>query len=192
MCDRKAKGELRTLNANIQRCSKCNAAYEQDSFDPRQKLTVLMKQRELCFQCAFWIDKIEKPPEYAEVVNGSHFTFHPWNNSPLAFQGSGGHAFYIIRENGSVLKSNNVWRQGDVPERFREQLPDTARFISKRTYSQLNDNSFVCKAKGCWDRYNCYRYDLAIEETAGPWNVVPQSHTLGDEKCESFINKNKL
>jgi uncharacterized protein YlaI len=192
MCEEKAGGIPRTLNQHTQTCSICEAVYEIDSFDPNAPLVKLMGERNICFQCAFWSDKIEKPLLGREIINGEHFVFHPCQDKPLVFQGFGGREFYALLNDNSLIMSNNVWHQGKIPERFCEKLPDTARFISKKTYKKLINDSFKCRAKGCWDRYHCIRYDISIEESTGAWNVIPGTHIPGEENCESFINKNQL
>ncbi|NDV63966.1 hypothetical protein [Bacteroides sp. 224] len=192
MCDNKARGVSRTLNQHIQNCSICGDSYDLEEFQKQLPLTQLMKQRNICFKCAFWLDKIENPNPNREIIDGQHCTFHPSQNERSYFQGCGGREFYILRNDKSLAMSNNVWFQGKIPDRFRESLPNTAQFISKRTYTKLKNNSFQCKAKGCWDRYHCLRYDISIEEGAGPWNIIPKTHNPGEENCESFINKNKL
>ena len=91
----------------------------------------------------------------------------------------------------TLIKSNNIWHQGEIPEHFRKQLPDTANFLSLITYTKLSNDPHKCHAKGCWDRYNCLRYNLSCERD-GPFNKIPANHTIGDENCPSFININEL
>jgi hypothetical protein len=192
MCKKEAKGTPRTLILPIHKCSCCGVNYETDSFDLKQPLPQMMVEKQLCFECAFWTDKIEKTPQNREIINGEHYMFGQFQEDPLCFQGHGGRIFYAVHNDKTLVMSNNVWCQGTVPGRFRNQLPDTAKLISKHTYLQLKNNPFVCKAKGCWDRYHCFRYNQSIEQHAGPWNIVPNTHIPGEEWCESFINKEQL
>lgn len=191
MCNHKAKGDPRTLQCNIFKCSICGNDYNLDNFDMKSSLPQMMRDRHFCFTCAFWTNKIESPDPNREIIDGQHYVFYPGPNSAY-FQGFGGRTFYAIRNNGELITSNNVWHQGDIPSWFRDKLPDTAKFISARTFRKLRDNPFKCKSKGCWDRYHCFRYDISIEKEAGPWNVVPKNHVVGQEDCESFINKDNL
>lgn len=191
MRDNKAKGIPRTLLCNILKCSICGAEYELSSFDMHKPLPQLMKKRGLCFNCAFWIDKIESPNPDREIINGEHYMFPP-SCPNQDFKRTGGRRVYVMRNDGSLISSNNMWFQGVIPERFREKLTDTAKFISKQTFLKIQSNPFKCISKGCWDRYHCLRYEISIEEKSGPWNVIPQKHIVGQEECESFINKNKL
>lgn len=38
---------------------------------------------------------------------------------------------------GTLLLSNNVWHQGDVPEIFWKDLPNNAEMITEKEYNQL-------------------------------------------------------
>lgn len=191
MSDHQAKGVPRTLQCNIIQCSICKSEYDLNDFELRNPLPQLMKARGLCFSCSFWTDKIESPAPNREIINGEHFIFSP-DNPNQYFKGNGGKPFYAIHNDGSIISTNNMWCQGTIPDHFKSKLPDTARFISKQTFQKLQNNPFKCKAKGCWDRYHCFRYDLSIEEKSGAWNAIPEKHIVGQEECESFINKNEL
>jgi hypothetical protein len=152
----------------------------------------MMNNEQLCFSCAFWKNKIDNPTPNRQIINGEHWIFEPWSDKPLLFAGHGGRAFYIMLNDGSVLRSNNVWYQGEIPQRFRDSLPDTAKFITRTAYYKMkNQPCFQCRAKGCWDRYHCHWYDMSLEAN-GPWNEVPASHKIGDECCESFLDKAKV
>lgn len=174
-------------------CVCCGRLLELDSFNLKEPLVQRMKQENLCFCCAFWKDKIDNPLPDREIINGEHYVFHEWVLKKEYFLGFGGRPKYIIKEDGTVKKSNNVWYQGKVPLHFREQLPDTAKFITEQAYNQINKNmNFQCRAKGCWDRYNCFWYRIEIEKDKGSWNLVPDDHIPGEEHCESFIDKDKI
>jgi hypothetical protein len=192
MCQKQVKGIPRTLEQHIQTCSICRNNYDPEQFDKKSPLVQIMTERGICFQCAFWSDKIENPDPNREIINGEHYTFHPFQKNPLYFQGHGGRIFYILHNDKSLLRSNNVWFQGIIPDRFKEKLPNTAKLISKKTYSLLKINNFTCKTKGCWDRYHCIRYDLSIEKNSKPWNIVPKNHVIGSERCVNFVNMNEL
>ena len=100
--------------------------------------------------------------------------------------GFGGHEFYIRKFDGTLIKSNNVWHQGKIPEHFRKDLPDTADFLTLMDFQKLKNDPYKCMAKGCWDRYHCLRYDQSCEKD-GPFNIIPDSHIPGNEHCPSFV-----
>lgn len=178
---------------NNETCSCCGAPMEIDTFDQRASLTIFMRKRQLCFTCAFWKDKIENPHPDREIINGSHYVFHKSLSEHRHFQGFGGTTMYILKNDGTVKRSNNVWFQGNIPDRFRQQLPDTAKFIAKAAYYRIRDNfQFSCNKKGCWDRYDCFFYHPEEMEKQGAWNQVPKNHTPGGECCELFLNKDNV
>ena len=155
----------------------------------RAPLKEMMLQEKLCYSCAYWVDIINNPPLHSQIINGRFLTFNPWETEISVFDADGKESFYIMQTDGDVRRSNNVWFQGEVPERFRNLLPDTARYISKDLYYKVKKHPFFkCQSKGCWDRYHCYWYDTSLEAN-GPWNLIPASHQIGDECCESFLNK---
>jgi len=173
-------------------CQLCGKTEALDDFDPSSPLYDTMHDRHLCYSCAFWTDKIEHPLPDREVINGHHYTVHPFAHRPEnVLRGFFGKEFCIRRFDGTLVKSNNVWHQGKIPERFRQALPDTAVFISLMAYQRLLNDCHKCMAKGCWDRYHCFRYDLSCEKN-GAFNKIPTNHHVGDEHCPSFINRSEL
>lgn len=179
--------------ANKELCSCCGLPTDVADFDQRASITILMRKQRLCFTCAFWMDKIKNPLPGREIINGSHYVLNQWMSEHSHFQGFGGKAMYVLKNDGTVRRSNNVWFQGIVPERFKEQLPDTARFITKTAYYKIRENvNFHCNKKGCWDRYNCFFYHKEEMERNGAWNQIPESHKPGSEGCELFLNKDNV
>ena len=104
---------------NLDRWAKCNQ-------------TKIMEKENVCFNCAFWLEKIALTDENTVVVNGERYTIGDENsNSP--FKGFGGREFNIEFFDGRKVTSHNMWYQGVIPERFRSypELQDNARFIPK-------------------------------------------------------------
>lgn len=184
-----------TLQADVCLKFKCNLCHREDDLDGyivNNAITQIMQERQVCFQCAFWMDKIAHPCEGTEIIGGHYYIVYPFVKRPEnVLKGSYGKEFYIRKFDGTLLKSNNVWYQGEIPEHFRDQYPNTANFLSLLTYMRLLKDNHKCYAKGCWDRYHCVRYDLSCE-SGSPFNIVPKKHVIGNEKCPSFININKL
>ncbi len=175
-------------------CHLCGSPIELESYDQKSRLTKKMKHERLCFNCAFWTDKFENPPKGREIINGSHYILHPWNNDRFGrFNGFGTGGFYILHNDGTVLRSNDVWFQGNIPERFKDKFPNTARAITRSAYTKLKDNVlFKCDRKGCFDRYHCFFYHADEIEKNGAWNEVPANHVIGGEECELFLDKDKI
>lgn len=90
-----------------------------------------MLARSLCFLCLFWNDRIEAQSNpKACVINGqSYQDAGRRTGGPQSSLGFGGREFHIEFFDGRVIETNNLYGQGKVPERFRDRLPDTARFV---------------------------------------------------------------
>ncbi|WP_020586105.1 hypothetical protein [Desulfobacter curvatus] len=83
-----------------------------------------------CFDCSFWLLKTEYHEDLAErrvVVDGNHYMISEVKNTYP--QGFGGRQFIIQFFDGRIIKTNNLWSQGMIPDRFREMLPDNAVFL---------------------------------------------------------------
>lgn len=179
--------------AQLCHCKICGSHQDLGSYDKRALIYKKMKEEQLCFTCAFWKDKIDNPVANREIINGCHYTFHPWIEKPQAFLGHAGSPYYVLRNDGTVARSNNVWFQGNIPERFRTQLPDTAKLITRHAYYKIIDEiCFSCPKKGCWDRHHCYFYHKDEYEPDGPYNIVPDNYKIGGEKCALFLDKTKM
>lgn len=189
MC--KETGRISSKLPLIYNCYLCGQEDNLNGYSSSVILDIMHKEK-VCFNCAYWIDKIKNPPICREVIGGHYYIVNPFVKRPEnIIKGFGGQEFYIRKLDGTLIKSNNVWHQGKIPRSFRDQLPDTANFLPLMVFQRLKRDPHRCTAKGCWDRYHCLRYDVASESTT-PFNTVPTSHNIGDEHCPSFINKNIL
>ena len=169
-------------------CSVCGKEYYVNyvPIPDRTGILNLVDERNICWSCAYWTSISENRPNNLEVNAGECFVLNP--SGDVLLRGSKRGTVYILKGKMNVFSSNEVWKIGKVPAAFRDRFPDTCRIINKEVYRKLNYNPFVCKKKGCWDRYHCLRYDMELERN-GAWNIVPAKHKIGDEGCECFINK---
>ena len=80
-----------------------------------------------CFVKKFWND-IEKEKEEHIFINGICYAIV---DEPIyGFVGYGGRKFKIrMFKDGKIVETNNLWCQGDVPDEYRQRLPDTAEFV---------------------------------------------------------------
>lgn len=101
----------------------------------------IMIEKKCCFSCAFWFDKIEKlknNPRWL-IIDGQSYVFNPYNeNNYSYFKGFGGRVMYAQKTDGTVLISNDVWHQGEIPEAFKQIIPDNAKFITKEQYKIMD------------------------------------------------------
>ena len=120
-------------------CSSCDAEYARDGsyqcsicseWANQQTSTEDMKG--MCFTCAYWQRYIDLKDKQNEViVGGVHYrcnTDKPIDNINPQWNGFGGRRWHIRFFDGRDVITNNLWYQGQIPERFRELLPDNAEF----------------------------------------------------------------
>ena len=171
-------------------CSFCGHPIDIDNYDLNLHLPQKMLAERLCYQCAFWKDKAEHPDPNREIINGHHYIFHPYKETKSYFQGMNGRTICIMKTDGTVKCSNDVWHQGEIPERFRCLLPDTAKIIAWHLYRRLSSRTWLkCQRKGCYDRYHCFWYHPELTEPDGPWNIIPDNWVVGGEMCPNYVNK---
>lgn len=90
-----------------------------------------LKENQVCFQCGFWYEKLLMVDDPRSVrVQGSHYfirTTH--SDAPRQFRGYGGVKVEIVFFDGRRCTTNDLWRQGVIPPRFKDRLPDNAEFV---------------------------------------------------------------
>lgn len=82
-----------------------------------------------CFHKHFWKEIIAEK-ECHIVIDGKCYCDggNVESPSPYTFLGFAGRKFWIRFFDGKKLTTNNLWYQGEIPDEFRDQLPDTAEF----------------------------------------------------------------
>lgn len=90
-----------------------------------------MKRDGICFTCAFW----EMRAEAGCPTVIDNCVYSPGNNtnenSRADFRGCAGRRFDIeYLDDGQKITTFDLWVGGVVPERWRERIPNTAKFLS--------------------------------------------------------------
>ena len=129
---------------------------------------------------------IINPPECMEIINQTVYSFLPYQEPRFGI--ILGETLYILRKNGELAMTNDAWNKGVIPWRFQDRLPNTAYSLSKKVFNKLSKGRMGCLARGCFDRYHCYRYNYRMEFDVGPYNCVPKDWIVGSERCPAFIN----
>lgn len=85
-----------------------------------------------CFTCQFWTEKMV--PHFRDSpmtarIGGRHYRIGPERAG--GFRGFGGARFIIQFHDGRKVVTTNLWSQGEIPEAYREQLPDNATFVKE-------------------------------------------------------------
>ncbi len=170
-------------------CSSCGKRIWDQGYDQESRISYIMVRDKVCYDCAYWKELIDYPPEYLEILGNQCIRIHPVadkKNKALLLGGKG-KMRYFMRKDGALLQSNDIWVIGTIPERFREALPSTISEITLRAYKQLKKSPKKCKARACMDRYHCWRFNLELEKECGPFNAIPPKWNVGDEHCGYFI-----
>lgn len=110
-------------------CSKCG---DIDLLSWDKGLRARLIDRSVCFNCDFWLNRAEiaKDPMSA-IVAGTAYFVEPDRRDHQDWAGFGGRRFDIEWFDGRKVTTHNLWHQGTVPERFRDLIPDNARFARK-------------------------------------------------------------
>lgn len=108
-------------------CSGCASA----SFNEPTKSRLI--EQHICFSCDHWLQIIKndaaQDKQRAVVTKGKHYYMGKNTTGPHRWSGFGGHEFNILFNDGREVKCNNLWSQGEIPEHFRDRLPDNATFV---------------------------------------------------------------
>lgn len=87
-----------------------------------------MEERGLCFSCNFWHRYwLEKDRPDIVRVKGVHYVIGQEDPLfPTFMRGFGGRKFRFKMNDGRIIESTNVWHQGEIPEKWKDRLPDNA------------------------------------------------------------------
>lgn len=117
-------------------CEICTEATE-DRWDRMAFREVVGVQRRdrLCFTCAFWTKKIENKGYMSRVAVIGDVAHHPQpavlDSTWGRMLGCAGARFTILYPDGRVVRSNDVWVQGDIPGAFRSYFPGEATTLKE-------------------------------------------------------------
>jgi len=100
-------------------CVLCGEAYDSSSHYGMEEA----EKAKRCFHCDFWVQKIQSGKGVR--INGHHYQI---GREGDAFPGFSGRRFVILFRDGTRVVTTNLWHQGEIPERFRDTLPDNAEF----------------------------------------------------------------
>lgn len=114
-------------------CAKCGKKEKAQYVDEMKNKMV---SRNLCFSCLFWTEILEDKdnPRRIFVEGHAYFLGKEKRDSYREFRGYGGSRFFIGYMNGGKTESTNLWHNGDIPELFKNDLPNTAIFLSPEAF----------------------------------------------------------
>lgn len=116
--------------AQMWACVICGGCAHANYLEPTKSRLLASR---LCHGCDHWNGLIAGDAgvnkDRAVVVDGKHYMMSPNTERPHRWSGFGGHEFHIRFHDGREATCNNLWCQGTIPERWRDQLPDNAVFV---------------------------------------------------------------
>lgn len=98
-----------------------------------------MKGNNTLSDSLFWQDlynRMKDSPKWVRI-NGESFIFTNINDIPPKGWNKYGHSNtkgYAKLRDGSVIRSENIWYQGKIPEEFKELIPDNAEYASEKEF----------------------------------------------------------
>ena len=107
----------------------------------QEKIKLMYGDENLCHTCGFWNTKVQEYTEailgdnkLAIIVNGQHYmdegaTSISSNVTEKMFGHSGATFKYKLLVIDKIEITNNMWHQGEIPQHFRDRLPDNAIWI---------------------------------------------------------------
>lgn len=169
------------------RCSRCGKIFNVSEFKSDNVVFRKMVADGICYNCAYWTTFTLESD--MEIIGGCVYRVFPPQTEfiPGAMLGGSGMK-YILKKDRTTKKSNDIWKVAEIPQNFRDKFKDTGWWITKMFYYRWTKKQWQCNAKGCLDRYHCFRYNYKIEYENGAYNIVPKSWILGRENCGEFLN----
>ena len=79
-----------------------------------------------CFKRLFWKEALD---DTALIIDDECYHVEPENESGT--RGFGGREFTIQKNDGEIIKTTNLWHQGEIPDYAYQ--PDNAKFIGKHS-----------------------------------------------------------
>lgn len=116
--------------AEVVTCVECGMLDDPDSYVGGERL----RKRSLCLSCALWTDRATKAATNpgTVVVDGTFYGYdpaHPIRGGNPSLLGHSGRRFtFLMLETGRTVTTNNLWCGGTIPDRFRDRIPDNARW----------------------------------------------------------------
>jgi hypothetical protein len=118
---------IKGQNILEERCRICGDYVSAHFIEPLN--SELIKEN-ICFECHHWsrIEKTLSDKRRFIIDNNSYWQEN--DNPNAAFQGHGGSLFRIKRfDSDDIIPTRNLWHQGEIPEHWRERIPNNAIFI---------------------------------------------------------------
>lgn len=109
-------------------CKDCGAVDYSTSFTPNCEEKKVIDAEGVCFTCAYW--RVAVARKHDTVIAGRIYSVGDVKKPPnQPHAGMAGRRFDIEYFDGRVVTTHDLWSGSEVPERYRQRIPDTARFL---------------------------------------------------------------
>lgn len=171
------------------KCKRCGKEVYAFNLETNDKICRIMRKKHICWECAYWEKFMERPPDRLEIIGNRCYQILPFIKNIQFNQivGGNGKTKYLLRKDGTCIKSNDIWWINIIPYQYQNKLQPTGWWTTKRVYNSLQRSKHICVARGCLDRYHCYRYKYQIDFDKEPYNKAPLNWIVGSEHCPAFI-----
>lgn len=118
-------------------CKDCGAVDYSTAFTPNCAEKKVIDAEGVCFTCAYWRVAIAK--KHDTVIEGRIYSVGNVHRPPGPHNGMAGRRFDIEYFDGRLVTTHDLWGGSEVPERYRQQIPDTARFLGGAGFVKVGD-----------------------------------------------------
>ena len=108
-------------------CKECGFVENRSWRDGKAKE---LQDKQICYDCSFWLSVIED--NGLIIVDGDAYKDGGYQSGPSRWKGFGGHKFTIELYSGKTITTDNLSHRGSVPDRFKDRLPDNAKFLNEK------------------------------------------------------------
>lgn len=136
-------------------CSSCGEPNFWMAYSKSKEADRMMEAGE-CFTCAFWEVRTRQPNPL--VIDNYVYSVgpEPRPNSNKSDLGMGGRRFDIELFDGRRFTTHNLWGGGEIPEKYRDRIPNTARFVGAER-AQVGETTCWNSSPSNAPRYPTYK-----------------------------------
>lgn len=119
-------------------CNDCGKTDYPVSFTPTCPEKKVIDAEGVCFDCAYW--RVAASKKHDTVIDGRIYSVGDVKKPPNSpYSGMAGRRFDIEYFDGRKVTTHDLWAGGEVPERYRQQIPDTASFSGGAGFVRVGD-----------------------------------------------------
>lgn len=125
------------MTRSTEPCRECGADNYWTSYSASSPEKALMDADGICFGCAFW--RVKADTTHDTVIAGRIYSVGDINRPSGPHNGMAGRRFDIEYFDGRRVTTHDLWCGGEVPEKYKARIPDTARFLGGAGFVKIGD-----------------------------------------------------